>query len=77
MQVLYILPVQHPGWQTKPLTNKSGVAYVTSGRHVSHPQLFITHSNKAASHLALGQHAAALQVTFPPLQPTVAQLVSL
>jgi hypothetical protein len=59
-----------------PLTNKSSVLYVT-GRHLSHPQLFVTHSNKAASHLALGQHAAALQVTFPPLRPTLAQLVSL
>lgn len=52
-----------------PLTNKSSVLYVT-GRHLSHPQLFVTHSNKAASHLALRQHAAALQVTFPPLRPT-------
>jgi tetratricopeptide (TPR) repeat protein len=32
-----------------------------SANHLSHPQLFITHSNKAASHLALGQHENALQ----------------
>jgi hypothetical protein len=32
-------------------------------RHLTHPQQFITHSNKAASHLALNQHAAALQVS--------------
>lgn len=31
-------------------------------RHLGHPQLFVTHSNKAASHLALEQYTAALEV---------------
>lgn len=50
-------------------------------RHLSHPQLFVTHSNKAASHLALGQHAAALQVrgfetSSLPATPTLRQLAT-
>lgn len=38
------------------------LSFLPAARHLSHPELFITHSNKAASHLALGQHAHALQV---------------
>jgi hypothetical protein len=33
-----------------------------AAQHTTHPELFIAHSNKAACHLALGQHREALQV---------------
>jgi hypothetical protein len=33
-----------------------------TAQHTTHPELFIAHSNKAACHLALEQHNAALQV---------------
>lgn len=36
--------------------------HLCAARHLSHPQQFVAHSNKAASHLVLGQHYAALQV---------------
>lgn len=31
-------------------------------QHLTHPELFVTYANRAASHLAVGQHAEALQV---------------
>lgn len=31
-------------------------------QHLTHPELFVTYANRAASHLAVGQYAEALQV---------------
>ncbi|WIA22755.1 hypothetical protein OEZ86_009712 [Tetradesmus obliquus] len=49
------------GDHQQAITLLSQLFQQAAAQHTTHPELFIAHSNKAACHLALGQHREALQ----------------